>query len=179
MRKIILNIFLLTGLFSMTSCIKQIDKNFSGNTVVEFDATVLNTASTPYTYHVAVRTPPFGIPTTTANSTAITRALTTPVLLRVNLVGPQRTTDETLQYKVLTDVAPATPNLLAVQGTHFNTGTTFTIPKGSSFGEITINILNTGVSSTNPREVHLELVGNENLKPSENHKRVGIRIAQN
>jgi hypothetical protein len=179
MRKIIFNIFLLTGLFSMTSCIKQIDKNFSGNTVVEFDATVLNTATTPYTYHVAVRTPPFGIPTTTTNSTAITRTLTTPVLLRVNLVGPQRTTDETIEYKVVTDVTPASPNLVAVKGTHFNTGTTFIIPKGSSFGEVVINILDPGVSSTNPREVHLELVGNVNVKPSENHKRVGIRIAQN
>jgi hypothetical protein len=179
MRKIIFNIFLLAGLFSMTSCIKQIDKNFSGNPVVEFDATVLNTASTPYTYHVAVRTPPFGIPITTANSTAITRTLATPVLLRVNLVGAHRTTDEILQYRVITDVTPTSPNLVAVAGTHFNTGTTVTIPKGSSFGEVVINILNTGVSSTNPREVHLELMGNENLKPSEKYKRVGIRIAQN
>lgn len=179
MRKTIFNIIWIAGVFSMTSCIKQIDKNFTGDPVVEFDATVVNTATTPYTYHVAVRTPPFGIPTSTTNSTAITRALTTPVLLRVNLVGAHRATDETLQYKVVSDVTPASPNLLAVAGTHFNTGTTVTIPKGSSFGEVVINILNTGVSSTNPREVHLELVGNENLKPSEKYKRVGIRIAQN
>jgi hypothetical protein len=163
----------------LSSCIKQIDKNFNGPTAIEFDATVLNTATTPYTYHVAVRTPPFGIPTTTANSTAITRTLTTPVKLRVNLVGPQRDADEVIQYKVLTDVVPATPNLLATQGTHFNTVSTFTIPAKSSFGEVVIDILNTGVSSTSPREVHLELVGNSNLKPSENHKRVGIRISQN
>ena len=179
MKKIIINFLLLAGVFTFSSCIKQIDKNFSGQTAVEFDATVVNTATTPYTYHVATRTPPFGIPTTTVNSTAITRTLTTPVLLRVNLVGPQRAADEVIQYRVLTDVTPASPNLLAIQGTHFTTGNTLTIPKDSSFGQVVINILNSGTSSTNPREVHLELIGNESIKASENYKKVGIRIAQN
>ncbi len=177
---------LLTGIgllviLMFSSCIKQIEKTFEGATVAEFDASVLNSATTPYTYHVAVRTPPFGIPTTTANSTAIARTLTTPVKLRVNLVGPQRANDEVLSYRVLTsaEVTPAAPNMVAVAGTHFNTGSTFTIPANTSFGEITIDIVNPGTSSTNPREVHLELTGNDNIKPSENYKRVGIRIAQN
>lgn len=169
---------LMATLFS--SCIKEEVKSFQGKTVIEFDATVLNSATTPYTYHVATRTPPFGIPTTTANSTAITRSLTTPVRLRVNLVGAHRSSDEVLTFKVLTDVTPTAPNMLATAGTHYNiTGTTFTIPANSSFGEVVINIVNPGVSSTNPREVHVELVGNDNIKPSENYKRVGIRIAQN
>jgi len=163
-----------------SSCIKEDVKSFTGKTVIEFDATVLNSATTPYTYHVATRTPPFGIPTTTANSVAINRSLTTPVRLRVNLVGAQRSNDEVLSFRVLTDVTPVSPNMLAVSGTHYTiTGNTFTIPANSSFGEIVINIVNPGVSSTNPREVHLELIGNDNIKPSENYKRVGIRIAQN
>lgn len=176
------SLYILLGLIVLvtdSSCIKQIDKTFQGSSVIEFDATVLNSATTPYTYHVAARTPPYGIPTTTANSTAIIRTMTTPVKLRVNLVGPQRSTEELLTYKVVTDVTPAAPNMLAVQGTHFTTGTTFTVPANTNFGEITINMLNPGTSSTSPREVHLELIGNENVKPSQNYKRVGIRIAQN
>jgi len=171
-------LMMLASVLSLTSCIKQIDKTFTGATVIEFDATVLNTATSPYTYHVATRTPPYGIQTTTANSTAITRTIG-QVKLRVNLVGAQIPSEQQLEYKVVTDVTPTSPNMLATQGTHFNTGTKFTIPANSSFGEITIDVLNTGVSSTNPREVHLELVGNESIKPSENYKRVGIRIAQN
>ncbi len=161
-----------------SSCIKQLDKTFQGASVVEFDATVLNSATTPYTYHVTTRVPTYGYPTPTS-AAAITRTTTTPVKLRVNLVGAQKTTDQTITYKVLTDVAPASPNQLAVSGTHYTTGTSFVIPANSSFGEVVINILNTGTSSTTPREVHLELVGNESIKPSENYKRVGIRIAQN
>lgn len=168
--------FTVPVLFS--SCIKQLDKTIQGNPVVEFDATVLNSATTPYTYHVTTKVPTYGYPTPTA-AAAITRTATTSVKLRVNLVGAQKNTDQTITYKVLTDVVPVNPNLLGVSGTHYNTGTSFVIPANSSFGEITINVLNSGVSSTNPREVHLELVGNESIKPSENYKRVGIRIAQN
>jgi hypothetical protein len=164
----------------LSSCIKEDVKSYQGDTVVEFDATVLNSATTPYPYHVAVRTPPFGIPTTTANSVAINRSLATPVRLRVNLVGAQRSVDEVITFNVLTAVTPASPNMVAVAGTHYTiTGSTITIPANSSFGEVVINIVNPGVSSTNPREVHLELVGNSTIKPSENYKRVAIRIAQN
>ncbi len=179
-QKIKINMLTLMVLFSFSSCIKQIDKKFSGDSVAEFDLAVLNPATPPYPYYVSLRVPPFGLPVTTANSpTVINRSLTTPVKLRVNLVGPQRENDEVMTYKVLTDVTPTSPNLVAVQGTHFNTGTTFTIPAKSSFGEIEIQILNTGTASTNPREVHLEIVGNSNIKPSENYKKAAIRIAQN
>ncbi len=169
----------LVMLFLLPSCIKQLEKTFQGATVAEIDAAVLNSATTPYAYHVAVRNPPFGVPTTTGNSTAINRTQTTPVRLRVNLVGPQRSTDEVLEYTLITGVTPNSPNLVAVEGTHFTTARSFTIPANSSFGEITINVLNTGVSSTNPREIHIELLGNANVKPSENYKRIGVRIAQN
>jgi hypothetical protein len=172
-------LFLLLGISLLcSSCIKQINKNFTGETIVEFDATVLNSATSPYTYYVVTRIPSDGIPIPTSNA-AITRTTTTPIQLRVNLVGPQRSSDEVISYKVMTDVTPTAPNMLATAGTHFTTGNTFTIPANSSFGYVTVNIINTGTSSTNPREVHLELLGNDNIKPSENYKRVAIRIAQN
>lgn len=178
MKKLSYLLMTLTVLLSLSSCIKQIEKKYEGGPVIEFDATVLNSATTPYTYHVTARTTPYGIPTTTANSTALTRS-SGSMKLRVNLVGRQFSTEQTLTYKVLTNVTPATGMALATEGTHFTTGTTFTIPANSSFGEITINILNSGASSTTPREVHLELVGNDQIKPSENYKRIGVRIAQN
>jgi Flp pilus assembly secretin CpaC len=178
MKKLSYLLMSLTVILSMSSCIKQIEKKYEGGPVVEFDATVLNSATTPYTYHVTARTTPYGIPTTTANSTALTRT-SGSVKLRVNLVGPQMSTDQTLTYKVITNVTPPAGSALATEGTHYTTGTTFTIPANSSFGEITVNILNPGTSSTTTREVHLELVGNDAIKPSENYKRVGVRIAQN
>ena len=177
-KKIFIYIGIASLMLSFTSCIKQLDKNFSGDSVVEFDIAVLNSSTPPYAYHVASRVAQFGLPITTANSPALTRA-SGSIKLRVNLVGPQRDTDETISYRVLTDITPTTPSLLGVAGTHFNTGTTFSIPAKSSFGELEVQVLNTGTSSTSPREVHLELVGNANLKPSENYKRVGLRIAQN
>lgn len=79
----------------------------------------------------------------------------------------------------MTEAVPVSPNALAVSGTHFTTGNTVTIPANTSFGEITISIINTGVSSTTPREVHLELMGTIDVNPSENYKKIAIRIAQN
>lgn len=168
------------GLVSLllSSCIKEDIKTFQGDTVVEFDAAVFNSVTAGYTYPILTRAAGYGRAVSTSLDPNITRT-STQVKLRVNLVGPQRSTDEVLTYRVITDAVPVSPNALAVSGTHFTTGNTFTIPANSSFGEITIFIQNTGVSSTTPREVHLELLGNVLVKPSENYKKVAIRIAQN
>jgi len=174
-----LSIVALFTVMLFSSCIKEEIKHFNGNTVIEFDAAVLNTATTPYTYFVTTRVPVYGLTVSTTNSpTLITRSLATPVKLRVNLVGAQFSTDQVINYQVITTPIPVSPNMLAVSGTHYTTSGTFTIPANSSFGEVTITIVNPGVSSTNPREVHIELVGNTDIKPSENYKRVGIRISQ-
>lgn len=180
MHKRYLTVVVAAIVVTMSSCIKQIEKTFTGQPVVEFDAAVLNPVTPPYNYPVLLRIPPYGLPSVTANSPiVITRTMTDTVKLRVNLVGAHRNQDEVISYRVLTDVTPASPNLLAVAGTHFTTGTSFTIPARSSFGEVFIIVRNPGTSSTNPREVHLELMGNSNIKPSENYKRIAIRIAQN
>jgi hypothetical protein len=167
------------GLISLllTSCIKEDIKTFTGDPVVEFDATVFNSVTVGYTYPILVRASGYGRGVATTDP-SITRTSGT-VKLRVNLVGAQRSTDESITYRVMTEAVPTAPNILAASGTHYTTGNTVTIPANSSFGEITINILNTGVSSTIPTEVHLELVGNSNIKASANYKKVAIRIAQN
>jgi hypothetical protein len=176
-RKLSIAVLFTVMLFS--SCIKEETKTFTGDTVIEFDAAVLNTATTPYTYFATTRVPVYGLTVSATNSpTLITRSLATPVKLRVNLVGPQFSTDQLISYQVINTPVPVSPNMLAVSGTHYTTGGTFTIPANTSFGEVTINIVNPGVSSTNPREVHIELVGNADVKPSENYKRVAIRITQ-
>jgi hypothetical protein len=161
-----------------SSCIKEDIKSFQGDTVVEFDATVFNSVTAGYTYPILLRAAGYGRAVSTSLDPSITRT-TTQVKLRVNLVGPQRPADELITYRVMTEAIPVAPNALAVSGTHYTTGNTLTIPANSSFGEVTIFIQNPGVSSTTPREVHLELVGNTNVKASANYKNVAIRIAQN
>jgi hypothetical protein len=72
-----------------------------------------------------------------------------------------------------------TPNIQpAVQGTHFNTTGTVTIPANSSFGEVEVQVLNPGVSSTISRDVVLEILATDNVKPSENDKFLGFRISE-
>lgn len=166
----------------LNSCIKEDVKTFTGDPVVEFDATVFNSVTAGYTYPILVRAAGYGraVITTPAASAdpSITRTIGT-VKLRVNLVGAQRSSDEVITYRVMTEAVPTAPNILATSGTHYTTGNTVTIPANSSFGEVTINILNTGISSTIPTEVHLELVGGPNVKASANYKKLAIRIAQN
>ena len=137
---------LVALLFS--SCIKEDVKVFTGDPVVEFDATVYNAVTAGYTYPILTRHAGYGRPVVTAASSnypvadpTITRTIGM-VKLRVNLVGAQRTTDEVINYRVITDAVPVAPNALAVSATHFTTGNTVTIPANSSFGEITIFILN-------------------------------------
>lgn len=166
----------LVSLF-LTSCIKEEDKTFTGNPVVEFDATVFNSVAVGYTYPILIRATGYGRGVATSDP-SITRTSGT-VKLRVNLVGAQRSADEVITYRVMTEAVPTAPNVLATSGTHYTTGNTVTIPANSSFGEVTINILNTGVSSTVSTELHLELVGSTNVKASANYKKVAIRIAQN
>ena len=181
MRKIFFAILAL-GMLSLNSCIKDDQLQFSPATVIEFDAASNNSATSPFTYRVLNRVPVFGRPETTTGTTAdpaITRAMANPVVkLRVNLVGPHQSTAQNFTYKAIT-VAPNSPNMLAVSPTHYTTTGTFTIPANSSYGEVIINVVNPGVSSTNPREVHLELEGNGAIAASENYKRIAIRIAQN
>ena len=181
MRKIFFTIITLYSLF-LSSCIKDDLLQFTPKVVIEWDAAGINSATSPFTYRVLTRVPVFGRPETPSGATAdplITRSMANPVVkLRVNLVGPQMATAQNFTFKAIT-VTPAFPNLLAVNPTHYTTTGTITIPANSSYGEATINVVNTGVSSTIPREVHVELEGNAAVGASENYKKIAIRIAQN
>jgi hypothetical protein len=171
-------IFLLAsfGVLVFSSCIKNDPVTIASNKYVEFDATVLNTPITGQVYPVLTRVPAYGASVVSSNPT-ISRT-SGAVKFRVNLVGPQQPTDQTINYRVV--ATPSLPSGVspAVAGTHYNTGTSFVIPANSSFGEITINVVNTGVSSTTPVGLVLELLGNDAVKPSENYKFLGVQISQ-
>jgi hypothetical protein len=154
---------------SLSSCIKEnpviLERFF-----VEFDAATYNANAAGQTYPILTRLVRYGEAQNNADP-VLTRT-SGLVKFRINLVGPQRATATTITYQV---VATGTT---AVSGTHFTTTGTTTIPANSSFGEIEVTILNPG-AATGSRDLILELGGAADLPPSENDKRLGIRIAQN
>jgi len=145
--------------FSLLSCIKQLDKTFQGQTVAEIDAAVLNSNAATVNFPIVTRVLPEGRPiSTTIDSTL--RRLSRNVRVRINLVGPHSSKDETVGYTTfaspITTIAfpvtisgqtpsraAATLNVSdAVVGTHYTTlSGKVTIPAGSSFGYIEIPIL--------------------------------------
>jgi hypothetical protein len=168
----ILSLFALAATMLFTSCIKQDSKVYSGGTKVEFDATVLNAPAVGKTFPLLTRVPAYGIAVSTANPT-ITRTSPGVIRFRVNLVGPQASTDRTVNYRV---VAAETT---AISGTHYTTGSSFVIPANSSFGEVAVTILNSGVASTTPVTLVLELVGDgAGITASTNYRFLGMSIAQ-
>ena len=171
MKKIVLFISIFSAVLSFTSCIKNDPKIYTGS-VAEFDATVLNTPATGKKFPLLTRVPGYGRPvfTSTPADPSITRTSGT-IKFRVNLVGAQYATDQTLNYQVVAGESTA------VAGTHYTTGTSFVIPANSSFGEITVVIVNPGVAGT-AKTLVLELLGNDKIKPSENYKFLGMSIAQ-
>ncbi|MES2829163.1 MAG: hypothetical protein V4687_13450 [Bacteroidota bacterium] len=177
---------ILVALFASTlfaSCMKDNETKFEGD-FVEMDAAVYTANSAGVTYPIITRLPGYGQPIISANIAAsgsfpaipadplITRASGT-IKFRVNLVGPQRSTATTVSY-----TAAGFGTNPAVAGTHFTTGNTVEIPANSSFGEISVQIINPGVASATARDFVITLTGASNLPPSENEKSVGIRISQ-
>jgi len=94
------------------------------------------------------------------------------VTLRVNMVGPQRTTDTNFDYIIVTG------ETTAVAGTHYTAPSgRGVIPANSSFGTITINILDPG-ATTGTKDLVLQLFDNSSIKASVNYSKVGLRISQ-
>lgn len=171
MKKLALNtILFIATLFTMVGCIKQDDLSFKG-LQVEFDAASWNARGAGVTWPVLNRVPPYGMPVATSDP-LISRASGT-IRFRVNLIGPQQTTAQTINYSV---VAASTT---AVSGTHFTIPGTITIPANNSFGEAVINILNPGVSSATPVNLVLEVTGNSTIKPATELNKIGLVISQN
>jgi hypothetical protein len=186
------------------SCIKQIDKKFTGNTVVEIDATTLNSFVTGANYPILTRIPPGGRPVVnTADSTL--RRWSGTVRIRVNLVGPQSGEDQTVGYKVFagspvgtiaygatltaaqappSGQTPSQPSgtltvLDAVAGTHYTAlPGLLTIPANSSYGYIDVVVRNNGATAGQARFLGIQLDSIGTLKPNPNYNKIGITIDQ-
>lgn len=196
MKNIIYMLGGLVSIFAFSSCIKQIDKTFKGETVVEIDATPLNSANATAGYPVLTRIPADAIPLRTTDSTL--RRLNGIVRIRVNLVGPQIGEAKTIGYKVMTSTPittiafPATatgqtPSAAAatlavtnaVAGTHYTAlSGTCTIPAQSSFGYIEIPIINGGATAGQARFIGIQLDSSGTLKPNPNYNKLGLVIDQ-
>jgi hypothetical protein len=172
-----------------SSCIKQDDVVFNDN-VAEFDAASYNVVFGALTYPLIVRHPTPGRAIITADSFITRRS--GAVSFRVNLLGKQRSTPTTVSYQVfavgaavgssITYTAPVSGTLTtfdAVSGTHYGTiSGTVTIPANSSFGTITIPVLNTGTSTNTTALLGLELTQGGEVPPSENYKKIVFAISQ-
>ena len=189
-------IFLFLGAaLLLSSCIKQLDKTFTGKTVAEIDATPLNSNAVGVNFPILNRVVPQGRPVATVDSTL--RRYAGTVRLRLNLVGPQSDKDETVGYKVVgspvttyafpatitgqTPSAPAaTLNVLdAVAGTHYTAlSGKVTIPAKSSFGFIDVQVLNAGATAGQARYVGIRLDSTGSIMPSVNYLQLGLVIDQ-
>lgn len=185
----------LTVCVAGTGCIKQLEKTYTGSTVIEVDATVLNATATGVTYPILTRKPRQGFQVATSDSTL--RRLSGTVSFRVNLVGPQSSKDETVGYKIFTSpiasiAFPATasgqtPSQAAgtlavsdaVAGTHFTAlSGKVTIPANSSYGFIDVQILNPGSTAGQARFLGIRLDSSGSVMPSPNYLQLGLLIDQ-
>lgn len=187
-KKILASSFFAALLFS--SCIKSKDVVFEQN-LAELDVASFNTNFGTLTYPFITRQPLPGRAILSADA-FITRASGT-VTFRVNLLGKQRAAASTVKYSVflvgasvgttVTYGAPVSGTLTTFEGsagTHYSdaSGGICTIPANSSFGTITLNIINSGVSVNQTALVGIELVNGGDITVSTNYKKVAFAISQ-
>lgn len=193
----------IVSLMVFPSCVKQLDKTFKGDTVVELDAAPLNSLTSGQTFTIFNRIPPHGIPvSTTRDSTS--RRWSGIISLRVNLVGPQSDQSQTIGYKIFqspvttfaypatltaaqappTGQTPAQPAATltvqnAIAGTHYTALSGIcTIPPQSSFGYIEVNVLNAGATAGQARFIGIQLDSTGTLKPNPNYNKLGLMLDQ-
>ena len=153
--KKILSIFSFVMVFVLGSCIEQNYPIWEG-AEVEFQSAVLNAPVAGQNY-----------PRLTVGNDVEGGV----VNLQVNLVAEQRANDEVINFKVVPE------GTTAVAGTDYNVSGSFTIPANTSFGTLAVGIVNTGAIGGSV-DLLLDLEGNANILPSENYKRVQIRITR-
>lgn len=143
-------IFALMITLLCTSCFEdESDKLFRG-AFVEFDETSF--ATNPNTFVKQVREDG--------------RSATT----QVNLVGAHRSTDQVITFSV-------DPESTAVLGTNYELqGNELTIPANSSFGFLSVDLLDSPMGEDESVTLILILEGNNEIRPSENYKRFTYQI---
>jgi hypothetical protein len=184
----------MAAAFSLTACIKIELPEFTDG-IAEIDATSWNANAAGLTYPIITRKPAFGRAVNTSDSTLRRYAQT--IQIRVNLVGEQSNADRTLTYETFTSpittvsmpatISGQTPSAPAatlavsdaVAGTHYQAlSGTVTIPANSSFGIITVNILNPGPTAGSARFLGIRITDGGSLKASTNYSQLGLIIDQ-
>jgi len=151
--KKLFSLFTLALVLGFSSCIEQNYPVWEDH-VVEFQDAVDRTPAAGLTYPII----------TVANTVGT-------VNLRVNLVGSHRPSDEIITYSVVTD------RTTAAAGRDYVAPGTLTIPAGSSFGTLTVNVINTGKIGGSV-DLLLQVVGNDEIGTSANYNKVQIRITR-
>ena len=153
MKKIYL-LYLLALVLVSSSCIDQNYPKWEGS-LLEFQDAVERAPVSGETY-----------PRITVANTVGT------VNLRVNLVGAHRASDEIIMYSAITGAATT-----AVSGRDYTMTGKLTIPKGSSFGTLTVNIRDTGRIGGSV-DLLLQLDGNDEIGFNTNYNKVQLRITR-
>jgi hypothetical protein len=182
-------------IISFTGCIKN-DPVLVEGRQVEFDATSWNANAAGLTYPIIPRIPGYGRVASTADSTL--RRYPQTVRIRINLIGAQLTSPETVGYEVTT-TSPITsitmPTTItgqtpaasaatlvvsnAVAGTHYTTlSGNLTFPINSSFAFLDIPILSPAATAGEARYIGLKLNNNGSLKAAVNYSELGLVIDQ-
>jgi len=153
MKKIYL-LYLMALVLVSSSCIEQNYPKWEGS-VLEFQDAVERTPLAGETY-----------PRITVANTVGT------VSFRVNLVGAHRASDEIIMYSAVTGAATT-----AVSGKDYTMTGKLTIPKGSSFGTLTVNVVNTGRIGGSV-DLLLQIDGNDEIGYNTNYNKVQLRITR-
>ncbi len=156
MKKITQIITMLVMMLSLSSCFKNYDERYQYTApTIEFENAVSVSKAAGKNYPI--------LPTKQKPSSGV-------VKYRVNFFGTQPTEDVTLSFRVVSSESTA------VEGTdyHLPNGTTFTVSKGTSFGYVEVEALNTMAGT--PLLV-LELTGTEKVKTADLYKTIGISFA--
>ncbi|MEN9684717.1 MAG: hypothetical protein RLZZ28_503 [Bacteroidota bacterium] len=170
MKKIFTSSILLFML-ALTGCVKNDLTVYQDAAKVEWDAASWNANAVGVAYPFMTRVPTQNAATPTSQP-LLTRTTGT-VQLRVNLVGNQRNADTEFTYAV------SASESTAIAGTHYTAPSgKGIIPANSSFGFVTITILNPG-AGTGSVDLVLQLTDNTAFQASVNYAKLGLRIAQN
>ncbi|MBW3468698.1 DUF4843 domain-containing protein [Arthrospiribacter ruber] len=151
--KKILSIFSVMMVFAFGSCIDQNYPIWEG-AEVEFQTAVVTAPVAGQNY-----------PRVTVANTVGSHSF------QVNLVARQRANDETIAYRVVSE------GTTAVEGTDYNVSGSLVIPANSSTASLTVDVIDTGAIGGSV-DLLLELEGNSEIQPSENYKRVQLRITR-
>ncbi len=152
---------LLAGLSGLTmGCFKDLEIKYDGPTQVEFETAVRSNPAVGRTYPLV------------ASANSLTASPT--VITQINLVGPQRSSDLTVQI-----LPEATTTTAAARSYTLLNGGNVVIPANSSFGSLSVAV--SRATSATAALANLVIVidsTNTGYKASPNYRRIGYTIRQ-